>query len=405
LSLQSFTCSGAFEVVLYCAWALLCLHGYLGDRLKDVGAFVWQHETAAPLSHRLLDGASVVVKTFATNEIQIRLAGGQGSIAKKPVWLQSPAKRVRGDDALDLCEISQTDLETGEIYGKSRNRLFTTYGRHTLREAGAELETWYGKRVYFITLTLPGDTPQAIEALAKFDKEIRNAFLQTIRTVFKRVCTSPRQTLDYVLVSELQERGAIHLHFAVGLPNERFAKIVKVRYRHWWHQLLEIYSEKSGADLFTDMDGKSWRGLPNRFLVDCSLVHKSIRNYLSKYLSKNASKFAQGTVNSPSRWWSISCALRKKVEAKRLKSASRKATWKEAQEAVEKASEVLRQNGVEVKPMFCRWTGLPLGVIFFPPEEKKMWFYEWCKLLVSTKLSVEVPPHYSIFFQGSILAA
>jgi hypothetical protein len=286
------------------------------------------------------------------------------------------------DGTLVFSRISQTNVVTGEVEGVTRQRKFGARARHKVREAGAVLERDYGKRIWFLTLTLPGSTVRAIEAYAKYDKEIKNAYLQNFRKLWRRLFPGSPCSLDYLCVSELQKRGAIHLHLAIGWCSDRFAKMVQRCYRGWWHKILLKYSEISAVDLFERDSGGSWKDNPNRLRVECQQVRKRVGSYLAKYLSKSASKLDLAAINSPSRWWNISSSLSKKVLGARVQVSRLYLARDEAWHALEKISHVLRSAGLEPRQMINPFCNQFLGYVFFVDEDKKAWFWEWAQLLL-----------------------
>lgn len=339
----------------------------------------------------------VSVKTFATNEVQVRLCGNVMSWNKKDSNAAALLSQARSRERLVLCRKSQTNPETGEVIDLPRVRKFNRSARHFIREAGAVLEQRYDREVLFITLTLPGSTPEAIRAFALYDGKIKNAFLQNIRKVHARVCDSDSTPIDYVCVSELQDRGAIHFHIAVGITNKRFGRLVTRLVRSWWFKLLEKYSKKSGTDLFGRAIGGTWAGERSVLRVQCSKVYKSVKCYLAKYLSKARSKSGDGEWDDPSRWWSVSTSLRSRVFKERKVETFQEEGWQAAKEALEKAAAIVAAAGYECNPMYNPWTKEPIGVILFPPDNMKEHIYDWFKLLLRRSHSLPSPTGPALF--------
>ena len=333
---------------------------------------------------RLCAGGLLTVKTDASGEIQLRICGNQATLQRRDNHKVLNGAKRRENGTLVYSRISQTDCQTGEISGSTRHRKFTDPAKHKIREAGGALDLAYGLDVWFITLTLPGDTVPAIEAMAKYDKEIKNAYLQNFRKLYGRLYPEGGPGLDYLCVSEMQSRGAIHFHIALGWLSERFARIVKRCYRRWWHKILLRYSEISGVNLALAQDGTDLMHKSNEWLVECEQVEKSVGSYLSKYLSKDATKFAAGQINSPSRWWSISVPLREKLLALRHSETTEFRTYADAQAQINKAAEVLRTGGYELLESRSKWCGQFLGYVIFPHKNKRVNLFDWAKLLCTT---------------------
>jgi hypothetical protein len=334
---------------------------------------------------RLCAGGLVTVKTDASGEIQLRLCSNQATLQRRDAHkVLSEAKRAK-NAALVYSRISQTDFHTGEVSGSPRHRKFTDPAKHKIREAGGVLDFVYGLNVWFITLTLPGDTPAAIQAMALYDKEIKNAYLQNFRKLYRKLYPSGGPGLDYLCVSEMQSRGAIHFHIALGWVSERFARIIKRCYRRWWYKILLHYSSIANVNLALAQDGTDLMQKSNEWLVECEQVEKSVGQYLSKYLSKDASKLADGRVNSPSRWWSISVPLREKLMAMRDSETTEFRTYEDAQGQINQAAEVLRGAGYEIKESRSKWCDAFLGYVIFPDKDKRVNLFDWAKLLCTTR--------------------
>jgi hypothetical protein len=335
----------------------------------------------APLT-RLMMGGHIQVRTNAANEVVIRVASNIASLYRRdrPPMRLGGAKPVAS--SLVYSRISQTDPKTGEIIGITRARKFTREAKHYIREAAGCLEEKYGKDVWFITVTLPGSTTRAIEGYAMCDKEIKNAFLQNFRKLYRKVFGATQGSLDYLCVSELQRRGAIHLHIALGWASDRYARIVKRCYRRWWHKVLLHYSEKLGIDLFEREGGDSWSNFPSLLLVECEKVKKSVGAYLSKYLSKQSSKLRVAAINSPSRWWSVSMPLRQKVNAARCCVTKMVTTRHEALVWCQGIVEQLNSQGYNFLETIAAWSGELVGWVCMPQGVNRKHIFEAACLLL-----------------------
>jgi hypothetical protein len=246
----------------------------------------------------------------------------------------------------------------------------------------------YRLRVWFITLTLPGDSEDAILAMAQWDKEIKNAYLQCFRKLWKKVYGTPFK-LDYVIVSEMQEeRGAIHFHIAVGWPDERFAKLIKRLYRNWWYKLLRHYSAETGISFFADSTGYECVKQSGDMIISCEQVEKDVGSYLAKYLSKDASKCALEGVHTPSRWWSVSSTTRAKLLKERHAEQFSEITYSDAIAQTDSLAALAKSEGLECKPMRNRFTGEPLGFVIFCDKNKKGWWFESLKEWARHKVRV-----------------
>jgi hypothetical protein len=240
----------------------------------------------------------------------------------------------------------------------------------------------YGLRVWFVTLTLPAQHIGAIETFALYDKPIKNAYLQNLRKLWKKLYPGRKFAAEYCLISELQVGGAIHFHLSLAWTDERFAKLVKRLYRYWWWKLLKHYSIKTGCDLLIDKDGFSFWDKPGELMVECEQVEKSVESYMAKYLSKQLSKEQKGRVNTPSRWWSISSRLREKTMGERHGESFARQTFDDALAQVESVATLATEEGLEVRAMTNPFNGMPVGFVVFCDQAKKGWHFEWFKELV-----------------------
>ena len=332
-------------------------------------------------------GGILQVRTNASNEVTIRILHNVASLYRKDRKTYQPGRISKSAGSLVYSAKSQTNPETGEITALPRRKKFTRHARKLIREAGGALEVGYQKRVWFLTLTLPGSTQEAIKAYASADKEIKNAFLQNFRKLFNRVCHRSHERLDYLCVSELQRRGAIHLHLALGWASERFAKLVKRCYRRWWHKVLLHYSRKLGVDLCARSEGETWRHCPGKWLLECEQVEKSVGRYLAKYVSKHYSKSGFANVDTPSSWWSISGPLRAKVREHRKLAEVRFKTREQAILTARRAVETLRECGYTFAETLSAWSGELLGWVCFPEGLSRSNLFDHCSLLIEPDLN------------------
>lgn len=192
---------------------------------------------------------------------------------------------------------------------RQRPERLSTASRRGIREHCAVLDSLQGGNLVFGTLTLPGSTRQALATAAWHTRDLQNAFL--------RALTYHTQLLDYVWVWELQKRGALHAHFAMGLPPGWTVRRLNRLVKRLWRQVLETYSDKTGVDLFGQADGGTWRHAPWAPKARVEKVKYSVVQYMSKYLSKGNDRETVPEDLRPSSWWSASRPLSVQVNAHR----------------------------------------------------------------------------------------
>lgn len=229
-------------------------------------------------------------------------------------------------------EVQQASVKPKKFGDPYKSTTFGKTARRTLLEAGQIVDTACGTNSCVVTLTLPGDTHQAKDALANYSSYILNRLLQVPRRV-----DAPIYLFS---VWELQKRGALHLHICVAAnPGdvsitelEAICHLIKDK---WYQLLLEMITTKPikrgnrsgnypGVDMFERYATKSkhttWRYSPQvwRKGWDIQPIKKSVAKYFAKYASKET-KSSNGfnLVNSlnPSRWWSCNKPIRDKIKA------------------------------------------------------------------------------------------
>jgi hypothetical protein len=117
-------------------------------------------------------------------------------------------------------------------------------------------------------------------------------------------------------------------------------------------------------------------------------VEKSVESYLAKYLSKCVSKEQEATINTPSRWWSISSTLRKKMLGERRSESFGMETFEDALDQAESVAALAVRDGLEVKPIVNKYNGMPLGFVVFCSQDLKGWHFEWFKELVRNRVKM-----------------
>ena len=197
-----------------------------------------------------------------------------------------------------------------EKWRKDRARLQSSR-KNRVRDACGVLQQQYGRNVWFATLTLPGSTGEALRACAAWSGYLMERVRQWLR--------DSQLGEECVAVWELQRRGALHMHLALPMVAGWSLSRLFAELHHMWCVILERTSVKAGVDLFAREGGLTWRKQKWIVRIDVQKVEKSVGQYLSKYISKRASKWSSQTSYCPTRWWSLSRnLLEKSGEARRL---------------------------------------------------------------------------------------
>ena len=205
-------------------------------------------------------------------------------------------------------------------YGQQvRRTVFTRRARHRILEAGElfQRECAHSHRGYFVTLTLPGSTEAAYDAISRWSGYLANRVLQVIRRAV------PEALWFYCW--ELQKRGALHMHLFLGLPEEVEAADIFRGLRAVWYGALSSVGDQDGVDMFRHREG-DYCTSSQFWQFDVQAVEKSPAAYIAKYVSKGANAPSQaGDLDSgefryyPARWWGMSAALRRMVDDHRFR--------------------------------------------------------------------------------------
>lgn len=175
--------------------------------------------------------------------------------------------------------------------------------RQLLRSGGALEKSVPTDEVLFLTGTLPGSTEDSFRAIAAYSGYIVNGLKAWISTYV------PGKYDFYVW--EYQKRGALHLHYAVHVPNELHRNHILSSFRDWWITILHRIGEMAGCDMFRKNSGHTWLSDLSKVRAIAEVCKKSVARYLAKYLSKSASP-TRGPARffTPSRWWGTSRPLK-----------------------------------------------------------------------------------------------
>lgn len=190
---------------------------------------------------------------------------------------------------------------------KPKPTTFNKNARHRLLEAGAVLDQLCGKNIVEVTTTLPGGTDEAMEVVSRYSGWIMNRLTQIVRR-----CES---VTGWFYCWELQKRGALHLHFAIGASSLSEAKRLAQEIEFKWFELLLELKEKDGVDAFARREGGSWRYKSSVWQSHVLPIRKSVAAYFSKYCGKQSipsGKVANKFV--PARWWGSSSSVKRGIE-------------------------------------------------------------------------------------------
>jgi hypothetical protein len=191
----------------------------------------------------------------------------------------------------------------------------TTFGknaRHRLLEAGAIMDGLYGKNVCEVTCTIPGSTRESFRTVSQYSGWIMNRLTQIVRR--------SKHDPAWFYVWELQKRGALHLHFAIGCSNLPDALELAQKIEFKWFELLLELQDKMNVDVFRKNAKWSWRNAPEKWQSHVLPVYKSCAAYFSKYVGKQSNVVTRNNkAFCPARWWGSSSSIKRGVNDARVK--------------------------------------------------------------------------------------
>lgn len=195
-----------------------------------------------------------------------------------------------------------------------RKTKFTKAASRAVQRWGRAMDDYSDRpqEILFFTGTLPGSGPEQFEAMAKWSSWIVHRLKAWIA---KRV-----EAKHDFYVWELQKRGALHLHYALHVPDQAARFEIRTQIKNEWIKLLQQVSEFTGIDVFRNTH-RGFSHVDNLDMVqaDCQEVEKSVAGYLGKYLSKGSQGKSSTAVFHPCRWYGGSRPLRQYEESLRRK--------------------------------------------------------------------------------------
>lgn len=199
----------------------------------------------------------------------------------------------------------------------NKKRHFGNAQRRALLRTGAVMSRLYPDRgqTYEVTLTIPGGTVQALKCVAGQTSWLTNRLMQIVRDKEKK----NKCTISWFYVWEWQERGALHLHMALGSENALVAKKTAHDIEYQWFELLMQLEDITGIDCFARKDGGTWRKDPSVWQSHVAEIEKNLAAYFAKYASKDkdtklAQKEGRAPLYYPKTWWGRSRDLAQAVK-------------------------------------------------------------------------------------------
>ena len=247
--------------------------------------------------------------------------GVYDELTGKAHWESIAALQKDYDSSSLLLDIRKKSQETSSgknTWGEYRgNYSFSKRGRSQMLRAGGVIEKkGLRDRSYAVTVTIPGGGREVHDTVARWSGWIVNRMTQLLRDSKKKLDDS--DSLGYFYVWELQDRGALHMHWClVGYPEETAHQL-----KDLWYLLLRELGDIEGRDLFQREEGGSWEDVPDVWQWNVQKIRQSVAGYFAKYCSKQAkasrktnesSDLGYSQQVSPGRWYGISNSIREWV--------------------------------------------------------------------------------------------
>lgn len=116
-------------------------------------------------------------------------------------------------------------------------------------------------------------------------------------------------------VWEFQQRGALHLHYAILVKDDETRKRLLLEWKKQWERIIDGIGAMSGVDMWRKNGDYTHANNKEVLQADIQECEKSIARYLSKYVSKSQQQYLNNHWQEckPSRFWGISRPLCKEL--------------------------------------------------------------------------------------------
>lgn len=264
----------------------------------------------------------IVAQQFPNNETRVTFSsipGGRDPFLDDPIEGNTPtvnpdpigtSEAYAGDEKfpsapLSLAPNSKTERSSAG-YGSlplKPTRFGLNAKRSLIRAGGALEKVAPASETLFLTGTLPGSTEDSFRTIAQYSSYIVNALKSWISHY------APEK-LDFYCW-ELQKRGALHLHYAVHVPDDASRAYIIGAFHGWWVQILHRIGDMGNVDMFRKNSSHTWLSDESKVRAVAEVCRKSVARYLAKYLSKSAAP-TKGSARAftPARWWGVSRPLK-----------------------------------------------------------------------------------------------
>lgn len=260
---------------------------------------------------------SITCSVYPNNEVRTIVSRERGGL---DYW-ESESQADRSPGSLGPTEEPSIPLDiTSKLSGSAvpgfgglpRPTKFGNNARRTISRCAGVFDTdrLFPDEFLLLTGTIPGSTPGAFEAIARWSSWI-------VKTIKTWISDRGVEAAYSIYVWEFQRRGALHIHYCVHCPDVMKKVGLMKTWKKRWTEIIDTVSEKSGVDVWGRSRGGTWATNKEVIQADAQVIRKSVGSYLSKYLSKNAptsdvKPWEARRFYGPVRWWGVSRPLLKR---------------------------------------------------------------------------------------------
>jgi hypothetical protein len=282
----------------------------------------------------------IIARHYPNNELRVvicpdvPMGKSQEQEVREPecraIAASGPSLDIRSELKTDAVEVQEEGGPVGlrpGYGGVPRPTAFGNNGRRTILRCGGALGSIAvdPSEVAFLTGTLPGSTCAAKRALRDWSSYAVNLLKAKISKL------GIHDSLSFY-VWELQQRGALHLHYAIHVPCISDMHRLISEFKRIWTQVIDAVGDRSGVDVWERDWGGTWAGKKEVIKADAQVCKKSPSAYMAKYVSKEAyapRRVArdEGEFAGPVRWWGCSRPLLKLMNSMTLSAEKVGISW------------------------------------------------------------------------------
>lgn len=256
----------------------------------------------------------------SNNELRVTLTpvrnNTQSLRQKAQAFLGVPSEEVKSYSTVSIDSDSLLDIrgefKTAPIKCSAHSHARTKFGRpamtRIIRAAGAlDAIDPEPTNYLFLTATLPSDEEWAKWAIAEDAHNLINGFKAWLS---KRV-----QSRHEFYVWEHQNRGALHFHYCIHVPDRKIHDAIARDFRAQWMRLLDGMTERTGVCAWGKHANLSYEDKYAILQTRAETVYSSVSQYMASYCSNGKNKHSKDAhiPYYPKRWFGVSRGLSEAV--------------------------------------------------------------------------------------------